>query len=241
VSRGHTGTRPLLSSKFVQTAVIAASLVSALGLATGRAEAQRIVNPALVAKTGPNEGKWSIGYKVRLDNPKAADTVVVIDRGAGQYVLSGPPAIVYNPKNTVSGKFILQGILFSGYSGSTIPEGFGVFLGGRNLDGPNADFTEFVVKNDGQFAVFQWKEGKRTALKDWTTVAGINIHSGRVTESARNTFRVLVDDQSVQLIVNRMMVYAFPRATFKPDGIYGVRIGSRQQFQVESLAPEKTK
>ncbi|MGV3709047.1 MAG: hypothetical protein ACO1Q7_09400 [Gemmatimonas sp.] len=220
--------------------VLGALLAPLAGLAE-RAEAQRIVNPAISAKTGPNEGKWSVGWKTRPDNPKAADSVLVIDRGQGKYVLSGPPAIVYTPKNTISGNFVLQGILFSGYSGAAIPDGFGVFLGGRNLDGPNADFTEFLVKNTGQYGVFQWKDGKRTALKDWTTVAGINIHSGRPTESTRNTFRVIVDAQSVQLVVNRAMVYAFPRATFKPDGIYGVRVGSRQQFQIESLGPERTK
>ena len=201
-------------------------------------QAQRIVNPQIAKIVGPNEDKRPTGWMVRTDGASkggAGDTVKLIHRGKGYYLTSGPTSIVWTPSNVASGKFLLQGVLFSGRSNATIADGFGVFLGGKNMQTPNAQYTEFLVKNDGQYAVFQHHGAKRVALVDWTTLAGITLHTGRRDESVRNTFRVIVDDKTVQLVINRTVATTISRAVFQPDGEYGVRIGTRQQFQIESL------
>lgn len=211
---------------------------------TGQLQAQKIVNPQIAAIAGPNENKRPTGWVVRSDgvaSGASGDTVKLINRGKGYFLTSGPPSIVWSPKNVATGRFVLQGILFSGRTGATIPDGFGVFLGGKNMQTPNAQYTEFLVKNDGQFAVFQHIGSKRIALVDWKSVIGVTMHSGQRDESVRNTFRVVVDDKTVQLVVNRTVATSIPRAVFQPDGVYGVRIGTRQQFQIESLALEKLK
>ena len=207
-------------------------------------QAQRIVNPQIANAAGPNEDKRPTGWLVRSDGTTkgvAGDTVKLINRGKGVYLTSGPTSIVWTPKNVASGKFLLQGVMYSGRSNATIADGFGVFLGGKNMQTPNAQYTEFLVKNDGQYGVFQHIGAKRVALVDWTTVAGITLHSGRQDESVRNTFRVIVDDKLVQLVINRTLATSMPRAVFQPDGEYGVRIGTRQQFQIESLGLVKQK
>ena len=206
--------------------------------------AQRIVNPQIADVVGPNENKRPAGWIVRSDGAPTGvpgDTVKLLHRGKGFYLTSGPSSIVWTPTNVARGKFVLEAVLFSGRSGATIPDGFGVFLGGRNMQTPNAQYTEFLVKNDGQYAVFQHIGPKRVALVDWTTVAGISLHTGRRDESVRNTFRVIVDDKNVQLVVNRTLATSFLRSAFQPDGEYGVRIGTRQQFQIEALGLEKSK
>ncbi len=210
----------------------------------GQVQAQRIMNPQISAVPGPNEDKRPTGWFVRSDGTAkgvAGDTVKLINRGRGYYLTSGPTSIAWTPKNVARGKFVLEGVLYSGRSGATIGDGFGVFLGGKNMQTPNAQYTEFLVKNDGQYAVFQHIGAKRVALVDWTTIAGITLHSGRRDESVRNTFRVVVDDKIVQLVINRALATSFPRAVFQPDGEFGVRIGTRQQFQNESLRLEKLK
>lgn len=220
---------------------------SAIAMFLGAArqvEAQRVVNPQIANVVGPNENSRPTGWIVRSDGSAkgvAGDTVKLIHRGKGYFLTSGPTSLVWASKNIASGKFILQGVLYSGRSGATIPDGFGIFLGGKDMQTANAKYTEFLVKNDGQFAVFQHSGSRRVALADWTTVAGISLHSGRRDESVRNTFRVVVDDRTVTLVINRTLAATFPRALFQPDGGFGVRIGTRQQFQIEELALEKQK
>jgi hypothetical protein len=210
----------------------------------GVVNAQRIVNPAISAKPHPNEGKRPVGWLVRSDSTAAGgkrDSVHLVYRGRGYHLESGPPSLVWTPKNVARGTFILESIMFSGRSGSTFPEGFGVFLGGRNMQTPQAQYTEFLVRNDGYYAVFQHVGPKVVKLKDWTQLAGINLHGGRRDESVRNSFRVIVDENTVQLVVNRTLATSFLRTTFQPDGEYGVRIGTKQLIQVETLGLEKLK
>ena len=221
--------------------------VSAVALffgAAGNVAAQKVVNPQIATVAGPNENKRPTGWVVRSDgvaNGVAGDTVKLLHRGKGYFLTSGPTSIVWTPKNVASGKFILQGVLYGGRSAANIPDGYGVFLGGKDMNTPNAKYTEFLVKNDGQYAVFQHIGARRVALVDWTVIAGITLHSGKRDESVRNTFRVIVDDRNVTLVINRVVATAFPRAVFQPDGVYGVRIGTRQQFQIEELGLEKLK
>lgn len=220
------------------------STAAALFGSARQLQAQRIMNPQIANTVGPNEDKRPTGWMVRSDGASkgaAGDTVKLIHRGKGFYLTSGPTSLVWTPSNVAKGKFLLEGVLYSGRTGATIPDGYGVFLGGKNMQTPNAQYTEFLVKNDGQYAVFQHIGAKRVALVDWTTIAGIALHTGRRDESVRNTFRVIVDDKTVQLVINRTLATSFPRAVFQPDGEYGVRIGTRQQFQIESLGLVKQK
>lgn len=220
-------------------AVVALALASAV-LAPAAASAQRIDMP-VTGKVGPNEGKRPAGWIVRADGDKqgAADSVHLINRGDGYYLTSGATSLVWNPKNVATGKFILVTALTSGASGAMVPDGFGVFLGGKNMQGPNAQYTEFLVRNDGKYAVLQHTGAKVVKLRDWTQIAGINLHNGRRDYLSRNVFRVIVDAGNVQLVVNRALVTAIPRAVFGPDGEYGMRIGTKQVIQIESMGLEK--
>ncbi|MBC8087234.1 MAG: hypothetical protein H7Z40_08195 [Phycisphaerae bacterium] len=239
----HAGTTPNRAG--VLTGRRMAGLLALLVWATPiAARAQRIVNPAITSKPGPNEGKRPAGWLVRRDSAAGGatgDSVLFLHRGKGYYLQSGPASIVWSPKNVARGTFVLECTLFSGKSGSTFPQPFGVFLGGRNMGTPRAEYTEFLVRNDGFYAVLHHVGPKVVTLKDWTTITGINPHGGGRDESVRNTFRVVVDDNLVQLVVNRSLAASFLRSTFLPDGEYGVHIGAKQSIQVESLGLEKSK
>ena len=205
------------------------------------ARAQRIEMPT--GKPGPNEGKRPTGWIVRADTTQQSghfpDSVHLESRGQGYFLTSGPSSLVWTPKNVARGNFIFATTLYSGVTRATIPDGFGVFLGGRNMQTPNAQYTEFLVRNDGRYAVIQHIGPKVIKLRDWTQIAGINIQNGRVDYTVRNVFRVIVDANSVQLVVNRTMATSFPRAQFAPDGEFGMRIGTKQLIQIESMGLEK--
>lgn len=225
----------------VQMGLIAGGLMLA---PLAQVAAQRIENPAISAKAGPNEGKRPAGWLVRSDSTSKAgarDSVFLMNRGRGYELVSGPASIVWNPKNIARGSYILESTLYSGRQGTTFPEGFGVFIGGRNMQSPNAEFTEFLIRNDGFYAVLHHVGLRTIKLKDWTRIAGINQHGGQRDESVRNTFRIIVDDQFVTMVVNRTMMTSVSRGDAKSDGEYGVRIGAKQLIQIETLGLEKPK
>lgn len=205
--------------------------------------AQRIVAEP-PAQPGPNEGKRPSGWIVRSDVDNSArgrDSVRLVYRGKGYYLQSGPASLVYTPKNVARGKFILTSTMFSGPSGSLVPQGFGVFLGGKKMDTPQAEYTEFLVRNDGRYAVVQHIGPRTVMLRDWTVLAGILQHSGRADQVVRNMFRVIVDERSVQLVVNRSLATSFLRTQVPTEGEYGIRIGQKQLIQVESLGLERAR
>lgn len=215
--------------------------IAAVAVAPESLSAQRIEMPA--GKAGPNEGRRPTGWIVRADTNKQAanlpDSVRLENRGQGYYLSSGPSALVWTPKNVARGNFIVATSLYSGPSRATIPDGFGVFLGGKNMQTPNAQYTEFLIRNDGRYAVLQHTGPKVVKLRDWTQISGINAHSGRIQDVTRNNFRVIVDATTVQLVVNRTLATSFPRAVFAPDGEYGMRIGTAQIIQIESMGLER--
>lgn len=214
-------------------------LVVAAASSPATALAQRVVNPAISAP-GPNEGKRPTGFIVRSDRPiVGGDSVRLMYRGKGYYLESGPSSIVFNPKMVARGSFVLSSTMYSGPTGATIPDGFGVFLGGKNMNTPAAEYTEFLVRNDGRYAVIQHIGPRRVLLRDWTVLAGIMQQDGRRDQTVRNTFRVVVDGTNVQLVVNRTLATSFPRTVVKPDGIFGMRIGQRQLVQLETLELER--
>lgn len=197
--------------------------------------AQRLENPAISAP-GPDDGKRPTGFIVRSDVPSVGgDSVRLVHRGKGYYLESGPSSIVFNPNMVARGSFVLASTMFSGPTGATIPDGFGVFIGGKNMNTPAAEYTEFLVRNDGRYAVIQHIGPRRILLRDWTVLAGIAQHSGRRDQTVRNTFRVVVDGTTVQLVVNRTLATSFLRTVVKPDGVFGMRIGQRQLVQLETL------
>ncbi|MEO7360662.1 MAG: hypothetical protein ABI120_10050 [Gemmatimonadaceae bacterium] len=240
-SAGRSGARAQLGALAVATLSLAGVAVAGVALTVVPASAQRIEMP--VVKLGPNEGKRPTGWIVRADTNQQAghfpDSVQLEHRGQGYFLTSGPPSLVWTPKNVARGNFIVASTLYSGAGGAAIPDGFGVFLGGKNMQTPNAQYTEFLIRNDGRYAVIQHIGPKIIKLRDWTQIAGINIHNGRRDYTVRNIFRVIVDASTVQLVVNRTMATSFPRAMFAPDGEFGMRIGTKQVIQIESLGLEK--
>lgn len=222
-----------------RTLICAGLLVVATASSPTPALAQRLENPAISAP-GPNDGKRPTGFIVQSDMPNVdGDSVALVYRGKGYYLQSGPSSIVFNPKMVARGSFVLSSTMFSGPTGATIPDGFGVFIGGKNMNTPAAEYTEFLVRNDGRYAVIQHIGPRRILLRNWTVLAGITQHNGRRDQTVRNSFRVVVDGTSVQLVVNRTLATSFLRTVVKPDGIFGIRIGQRQLVQVETLELER--
>ena len=162
--------RCLLSFAFIATPLV-------------RVNAQMIPTPAKHFKTA-NEGKFPRGWKVLIDDTnKSVDSTVLTEMAPGWHIKSGPSALFWSPeKHTARGTFTATAIMYLGPPNTSVPIGYGMFFGGKNMGTPSATYTEFLVRNDGYFMVRRHEGAKVVMLHDWSYIAGIGRH-GRAARS----------------------------------------------------------
>jgi hypothetical protein len=201
---------------------------------------------AALAAAGPlaaQEGKAPTvppTWKVRGDRgsvtPVAAaqlsahsgDTVVVTTMPPGWHITTGPAVILYDPAWQAKGSFLaeMESFLFPGER----LEGFGLFVGGADLDGAGQRYTYFLVRKDGGFLVKQRQGAQTKDLVPWTAHAA--IVAGKADGTAKNILGVDVAADSVRFMVNGQQVTALPRSAVGTDGQVGLRVNHALNIHV---------
>ena len=195
-----------------------------------RAEAGR-ENPASQPKPA--------GWHVRLDRPDrgTADQVMFTEMAPGWHVTTGPAALLHHPDSTASGSYRLEADVFLFDPGER-REGYGLFFGGRDLEGVGQQYTYFLLRRDGSWLV-KTREGDETAVvRDWTQHEAVNDWEGRAEgeQTVRNRLGVEVGADEVVFFVNDTELTRIPRDQLPPtDGIFGLRVNHSLNLHVTSL------
>ena len=152
-------------------------------------------------KSGGNEGKLPIGWKVRADcgsdQHAGKDTLSFVQMTPGYHVTTGPGAIMWSPDSTASGTYTIDGTIFLFPTNGRDQEGYGLFVGGQGLDGTAQRYTYFLLRNDGKYLIKQRVGEKTNVLKDWTALSAVKRQTG--TDAMRNDFRIAVSRGNGQL------------------------------------------
>lgn len=181
------------------------------------------------------QGKMPDGWKVRADRDGA--DLAKLDfatMAPGWHVTTGPSVTLWNPATVGKGNFRVSSKIWLFKPLGAHPEGYGVLVGGTDLDAASQRYTYFLVRNDGQYLV---KERNGTATKDivpWTKSSAIKLHDGTV-ENIDNTLEVIVGDKTVDFAINGTTVASKPRAGLAVDGIVGLRVNHNLNLHVASL------
>jgi hypothetical protein len=166
----------------------------------------------------------------RLD-PKPGE-LTFVTMAPGWHLTTGPAASLFEPTVSMRGRFAIESeaFLFPG----TSAEGFGVFVGGRDLDGV-ARYLAFLIRRDGSAAVERREGGTTTLLKPWTRHTAIVAHAGDDKSTARNLLRIEAESASLVFLVNGAKVLEVPRTGDVADGVLGLRIGAGLNLHVTNL------
>src|ERR1035437_2552657 len=184
------------------------------------------------------------GWKMRVDkstnasDPDAAGDIKFVAMGSGFHATNPQAAVFWNPANTVTGNYSLQGtfklIKTSGHS-----EYYGIVFGGSDLEGAGQDYLYFMVAADGT-----WLIKRRTG--DSTTSVSAKTPSDAVKKpgadgTSTNALEVRVMADKIEFVVNGTVVDTIPKTgqTAKTDGIYGIRINHHLEVQVDGFALSK--
>ena len=188
------------------------------------------------AQKAPDGWRWQLDSPASSVTPQAtpATSLSLQEMVPGMHVTTGPGVVLLAPGDGALGRFMVDAemLLFPNSS----DRGYGIFVGGRaaerSLDAPAGYWTGFVVSGDGKFAVIQRTPDGTTLLVDWKADDAIVL---RNKEVVTNRLRVAVERDSVRFLANQKQLAVLPRATVKPDGLFGLRIDEGVNLHVTNV------
>ncbi|MBX6362796.1 MAG: hypothetical protein IRZ00_02915 [Gemmatimonadetes bacterium] len=188
-------------------------------------------------KAAPGSGTLPAGWHARLDRPTAQlSAVKFVPMGSGYHFTSGPAAIYWRPADAVSGNYTVEAS-FTQSTPSRHPEGYGIFIAGKDLDGPNQSYIYLIVRQDGKYMVKHRAGDEVHTIVDWTESPA--VHALPEGGKATNTLRFVAGADSVRAYVNDTHVWAGERNYLHPDGIAGLRVNHNLDVHVGSFAVTK--
>jgi len=168
-------------------------------------------------KVRPDRGTATL-VEEALGGPSRSDSVYLVTMPPGWHITTGPALITWDPAWQAAGTYRveLEAFLFPGER----QEGYGLFLGGKDLEGPNQTYVYVLLRKNGQLLVKR-RDGAETAtLVDWMPHPAI---VPQTEGTAKNVLAVDVGADSLRVSVNGEPVTAVARKGLPTDGQVGLR------------------
>jgi hypothetical protein len=180
------------------------------------------------------EAQLPAGWELRLDrDDQNPAEVQFMDMAPGWHVTTGPSTILYRPTNTARGSYRVEAEIHLFDPGER-REGYGIFVGGRDLQGEAQAYTYLLIRRDGRFIVKTRRGADAPTEIAWTEHAAVRPWTGDGA-TVQNTLAIDVGAEQVRFLVNDQEVAALPRGTLPLDGVYGLRVNHAVNAHVTRL------
>ncbi len=192
----------------------------------------------LVAPAAAQDLQRPEGWQVRFDDPGAseADLEMFVEMPPGWHVTTGPAAIFWSPENQASGDFRAEMEVYL-FDPRGRREAFGIFVGGRDLQGAGQSYTYFLLRDGGQYIIKRREGTAAPTLRPWTGHDAVNAWADRAQgdSSVKNVLTIEARGDSVRFLVNGSQVAELPRSEAPVDGLYGFRVNHALNVHVSRL------
>lgn len=183
---------------------------------------------------------WTVRYD---DGAGVAERRFVVMR-PGWHIFAGPGGLLWDSGRFASGSYSVSSTVYlfpegdPDQSGSTrLDSAYGLFLGGRDLDGETPVYVSFLVGNDRRFRVASHAGSDTAELVPWTDHEAIAAFDEATTGGpVENVLAVDVRDDAVFFHVNDVVVGELPRDGVPLDGVIGLRAGAGLSLHVTEIA-----
>ena len=176
-------------------------------------------DPDVSAVGGTGVPNGYVGRTDRADQQLSGAKYAV--SGGGWDVTTGPAHILYRPGDSASGAYTVTATIDQ-LAAPAHPEAYGVFVGGKNLDGAGQQYLYFLARGTGEFMA-RVREGDKTRnLLAWQKHAAVPVANASGQGSYRLGIQVAAD--SVRFLVNGQRAAAVAAANLPTSGVYGLRI-----------------
>lgn len=196
--------------------------------------------PALAQVQHPGHGaggQFPDGWQGRVDRANQnIGEVRFMTMGDAFHIVTGPHVILWHPERTASGAYRAS-VTYTQMKAPERLEGFGLLVGGRDLDAAGQDYLYFLARHDGRFMVRHRAGDEVHTLAEWTESPA--VRRATATERADNTLAIESLEGRVVFRINGTEVYALDRVPMlNTDGIVGLRIGHHLDVHVRDLTVE---
>jgi len=180
------------------------------------------------------------GWMTRFDEPDASesDLELFVEMPPGWHVTTGPAGIFWDPDQDASGDFRMEMEVYL-FDPRGRREGFGVFIGGRDLHGVDPEYTYFLIRDGGQYIIKIRRGDDAPTIRPWTGHSAIRSYADRGdATSVKNTLAVEARGDEVRFFVNGTPVARVPRGEVPTDGIFGFRVNHGLDLHIAALRAE---
>ena len=182
------------------------------------------------------------GYALRLDrhNRDPEDFIATVNDG-GLHVHTGPAGIVYRPDQVVdAGRYALRTRFTEIGAPVGHREGYGLFIGGQDLDGTNQRYTYFLVRGDGRYIIRQ-RDGisMREMSNGWQSSDAVRAAT-REGGDMTNELAIAVEGGGLRFFCNGELVADMPIGDLSAQGVAGVRVNHNLRVRIEDFRVEPT-
>lgn len=175
------------------------------------------------------------GWTVRPDGKGDAAKVKVAAMGQGVHITTGPAIVLYRADTKGSGPFHTLA-KFTQTKPSAHPEGYGLFFGGKGLEGAAQQYYYFLIRQDGSYLIKR-RDGEKTSdvSKGWVSHAAVVKPDAK--GSATNLLEVdhKVDAAKLTFKVNGQDVHSMDAAGLDLNGIVGIRANHNLDLHVDGF------
>ncbi len=168
------------------------------------------------------------GYRLRLDSNRVDPGQFVTEETPdGIRVTTGPGGIVWRPPDTVSvGDFRAEATFTLMGAPVAYREGYGVFVGGRNLDGPSPRYLYLMVRATGEYMVKRRVGQATETIVDWQPHASV-LPVAEDGDTPTNVLAIEAVDGETLFLVNGTVAFRMPIEEAEPFGVAGLRVNHR--------------
>ena len=182
------------------------------------------------------------GYAFRLDSERSDPGEFLLREGeagrADLHVTTGPAGIAWRADDAVvRDRFAVRASFLQHDAPPGYREAYGIFVGGRDLETAEQEYTYLLVRGTGDFLVKRRLGENTETLVDWTAHPAV-VRVEEDGDEPRNELAVEVDGDETRFLVNGTVVHAMPTPEARPWGIPGVRVNHRLDVELEDWTVE---
>jgi hypothetical protein len=185
----------------------------------------------------PEDSSPAVDYLMRLDSERSDPGQFQLALGGeGLHILTGPAGIAYRETDAVtSGDFQVEATFVQYSAPVGYREAYGIFVGGRELQQTDHEYTYLLVRPTGDFLIKRRLGEITEVVVDWTphdAVAQV-VEEG---DEPTNVMAIEVVGGHVRFLVNGEAVHEMPAPEARPYGIAGIRANHRLEISMTDWA-----
>ncbi len=176
------------------------------------------------------------GWTIRPDGNGSRAEVKAAEMKPGFHVTTGPAAILFDSAMRARDDWRLEATIHLFDPGARA-EGFGVFFGGRDLNGATPHYAYALVRRDGK-ALLKVREGATTrTVRDWAANGAIPLWKPGVP-GASVKYDIVIETSAdrIAMSVGGTKVLDAARSEMPTDGTVGLRVNHGLNLHIEKLA-----